>query len=343
VTNFVKLLVDSLGLLPFTEKRLSMTVANNFELVATPSQRSDRSDASQGFVAVPLHHLFLMLCTIPPGGEDDASFSEFFLSTFDPFFAGKSASGRGELANELLSLIPNGTLSGAAPWILAAKNCAILSEARTARPESTTTGTMDRSPGPEYRRVASLLERGLQSHLGLPATQWLALIDSLLRQVKEFAGDAGCAIVIIEPLARVLLDRWSASHTEITSLTLVATRSVFEAAKAPRDRQAVDAARRRLWGVPLGVSKNAQFDPYGNLYKLGNAVSRHTYDSFGVETSDSESAQAITAICGFMTRLLSQLGITALTMLQDGFRVWIKDEGAHLHMGDEPSLGITVS
>ena len=119
--NYMDVLVRNLGLLPFTEKKLSMSLANTFEPASTPS-RIDRADKSNGTVQTPLYHLFSILCSKPPGLADDEDLAECFLAVFDPFFQGKSSRARVELSREMLRLLPRDALSPYGPWVLAAQN-----------------------------------------------------------------------------------------------------------------------------------------------------------------------------------------------------------------------------
>lgn len=341
VRNFVHTLFHSLGMLPFTERRLSLTVGNIFELVATPSHRSDRAKHGQGIVRTPLHHLFSMLSSLPPGGLDDEAFAEFFVSTFDPFLAGKTDRARKDLGSELMSLLPRDTLCPYAPWMFASQTLLYALNPT----ENTASGSSEDGEGigPQYRETVSLLERGITSHPGLPSRHWYALLNALVCRVKAEAGDAGCALLIVEPLAKSLLESTCIADFEPKAISLEATRALFDIAKMPRDRQALDAARRRLWGATPTTSKSGSFDPYENLYVLGNHALSLLYNKLDTSNLEGATSQILDAISSFIGKSVPKGGVRVLAMMEDGLGTWLRDEGAQLQLRDRFLLSQCVS
>lgn len=339
VRNFIKVLVGGLGLLPFTEKQLSMTVSNTFEPVATPSHRPDRSEKPRGVVRNPLQHLFTMLSSVPQGGSDNEAFSEFFQTAFEPFFVGKSDKVRLELTRELLRLLPQNTPSPFALWNLGAQ--AVQLSLSTSVPENSSTN--ERLLGPEFREIVSFLGRGLTSHPHLPAKSWLTLFNAFSLRVTTEFGDAGRAIVVIEPLAKVLVDELGPNSNQVSSRTLAAARAVFSAAKLPRDRQALDAAKRRVWGVPAVVSKGGPLDPFDSLYKLGNLTLSCCYDRLAEADSTTTTAPFIESVGTFLVESFATTGFGTLSKLQDGLSLWFTDDKAQLKLGDDIALCNSVS
>ncbi|KAL6863155.1 hypothetical protein ACO1O0_003399 [Amphichorda felina] len=334
VRNFIQLLVDGLGLLPFTEKRLSMTVSNTFEPVATPSHRPDRSDKPRGVVRTPLQHLFMMLSSVPEGGSDNEAFSDFFQSAFEPFFVRKNEKFRLELRRELLCLVPQNSLSPFALWDLGAQAVQLSLSAS----EPQTSSTSQKLLGPEFREIASFLERGLTSHPNLPSKSWLALFEAFSQRVTVEFGDAGRAIVVIEPLAKVLLDELRPNSTPPSSRTLDAARAVFSVAKFPRDRLALDVATRRLWGTPASVAKGGPSDPFDNLYKLGNLTLSRCYDRLNELEPATTIAPFIESVGTFLAQAYASTGFKTLFKLQDGLSLWFQDEKAQLKLKNDTPL-----
>src|SRR5690606_27942167 len=112
------------------------------------------------------------------------------------------------------------------------------------------------------------LERGIRSTPNLPPEHWESFFSTVHGQVREETGDAGAAIVLIEPLAKVLIEQSAAqecSSAPLGRVTIVT--ELVSVATQPRDRQAVDAARKRLWGTVFAGSRSSSFDPFDNLYK----------------------------------------------------------------------------
>lgn len=333
IQNFIGILVSSLGLLPFTEKKLSISVNKTFEPASTPSR--DQS------VRAPVYHLFSMLSCIPPGGADDEVLAEFIGSVFEPFFEDKPVKHRLELAREMLRLIPKNTLSSYGPWILAAQSLRLPLE-QTQALSSANPPSSDRLLGQDYREMVSLLERGLVSHPNLPSDQWFSLFDLLSEHVVRECGDAGRALGIVEPVAKIVLDNFFSTTTTPTPTALGLTSTLFQIAKLPRDRQAVEVARRRLWGAPPTASRASSFDPFDNLYKLGSLAMIYLYENMQ-ELNDSASMTSfIDSIVAFSAMSFPQVGVKSLLKLVDGISPWIQDDKAQLKLGDESSVSITV-
>ncbi|KAL7945102.1 Rap1-interacting factor 1 N terminal domain-containing protein [Trichoderma barbatum] len=323
IKNFIDILVKALGILPFTEKKLAMTVANTFESIATPSHNQSRS-SSPGTVRTPLNHLFSMLSSVPSGGADDEALADFFLCVFEPFFHGKGTKARQELVHELLQLLPRESPSPYGPWLLAAQNLSLSLDNNDST--STLTGS-SKMLGPKYRDIASLLERGLVGYPQLPLDRWFSLFERLSESVVQQLGDAGRALVVIEPLAKALLNCVENGSTKTPSATsLKAIRVLFDIAKLPRDRTALNTARQRLWGNSLAVARAGSLDPFDNLNKLGNQALEVFYSKFPVFDSKSEITPLIESIGDFLMRCFSQLGVKAFTNFQMGLCLWIEDD-----------------
>ncbi|KAM0515508.1 hypothetical protein ACHAPE_006034 [Trichoderma viride] len=296
VQNFIEVLVKAQGMLPFTEKKLAMTIGNTFEPIATPSQNQGRP-SSQGTVRTPLQHLYCLLASVPQGGADDEVLSDFFLSVFEPFFLGKAIKARLELSNELLQLLPRASSSPYGPWVLAAQNFSLSLEDSEATSSLIGGGKM---LGPKYRDITSLLERGLFGHPRLPLDKWFTLFERLSENVVQQLGDAGRALAVIEPLAKVLLDCLDSSVEKPSATSLKAVRSLFDAARLPRDQTALNTARQRLWGASVAAARVGSSDPFDNLYKLGNQALETFYGKSSIFDSDNDIVPFFESIKGFL-------------------------------------------
>ncbi|RGP79850.1 telomere length regulator rif1 [Fusarium longipes] len=328
VQHYVEVLVRSLGLLCFTEKKLSMSLTNTFEPASTPSIRLDRTDKSSGTVQTPLLHLFSMLSSKPPGVADDDNLAECFLSVFEPFFHDKTTRARVELSREMLRLLPRDALSPYGPWILAAQNIRSLLDQNTSVSSGYQPPSSDRLLGPEYREIVSLLERGLLSHPSLPEDRWFSLFDLLSNHIVQECGDAGRALGLVEPLAKIVTDNFFAGSQRSNGTALSVAIALFTAAKLPRDRQAVEAARRRLWGAPPTAPRSSSFDPFQYLYQLQSQSLTFLYEN-EIEDIDEKMVAYFEAINIFIVAGFSQNGIKTLPKLQTGLSPWIQDEKAH--------------
>ncbi|KAF4343358.1 Telomere length regulator rif1 [Fusarium beomiforme] len=334
VRNYVDVLVRNLGLLPFTEKKLSMSLANTFEPASTPS-RLDRTDKLHGTVQTPLYHLFSILCSKPPGLADDEDLAECFLAIFDPFFQGKSSKARVELSREMLRLLPRDSISPYGPWVLAAQNIRTLLD-QSLSPVNSLPPSSERLLGPEYREIVSLLERGLVSHPTLPEQQWFSLFNLLSDHIVQECGDAGRALGLIEPVAKIVTDNFFEDSERSTQMALAVAIALFKIAKLPRDRQAVEAARRRLWGAPPTSSRSSSFDPFQYLYQLQGQSMKFFYEK-EAKCSDGKMMAYFESVNNFLVGSFSHNGIKSLPKLQAGLVPWIQDEKAHkLLRSDSP-------
>lgn len=342
VKHFIQLMVDKIGILPFTEKKLYTGVANTFEAVIAPLQRLDKNEKLHGTVRMPLHHLFSMLCSVPPGCTDDEALGNFFQSVFEPFFKARAnGKGRGDLARELVQLLPRTSPTPFGPWLLAAEYMKLSLDSSPTGSAPRASGS-EKLLGPIYRELVSLLERGLTCHPSLPVTHWKSLFDFVSTNVLQEFGDAGRALVVIEPLAKVVLDI-STNSAAPSSMTIQAVTMLLDSAKLPRDRQALESARLKLWGVPPAVGKAGSSDPFDNLYRLCNHMMELFYDKYTDIEGHGEVDAFVGAVEKFLDRCLSQAGIKTISKMQPGLCSWVQDEKTQLRMSDKSSIYRTVS
>lgn len=310
---FVEIMINALGLLPLTEK---------------PGK-------NQAFTKAPLYSLFSTLSSLPPGVPDDKDFADFYASVFAPFFNNlKSDKAKMDLAQDLLSAIPIEAPRPYGPWLLVANKIASWLEPGHSSHNSNISGS-ETPIGHEYRDVVKVLERGIRSTPSLPWDHWESLFDLLVERVRDEVGDAGVAIVAIEPLAKILPDQFALVGAANTSAnSLICAIELVSAARQPHDRQAVDAARRRLWGTALAGSRSASFDTFDNLYKAASEALAYMYN----QPSPAESevaARLLQEIGQFFERCNRQLFMRTLAALQDGILPWICD--CNRAIGNQPS------
>jgi hypothetical protein len=316
---YVEAMINPLGLLPFTEK----------------------TGKHQPLTKAPLSVLFSILSSLPPGIPDDKDFADFFASVFAPFFASKGPKAKMDLAQELMSTVPMEISRPYGMWLLVAENISAWLEPDQHSHRSTST-TGETPIGHDYRDIVKVLERGIKSTPNLPSKHWESLFYATFERVREETGDAGVAIAILEPLAKILSDMFSTTGAVESSATCVKyVTELVSVATQPRDRQAVDAARKRLWGTSLAGSRSASFDTFDNLYKTINEVLKYLYAPS--DSIDSDSAvQLFKEIGGFFDRCNRQLFLRAMVSLQDGLLAWFRDE-KRLIGGQTPSVLAAVS
>ncbi|KAK3987052.1 putative telomere length regulator protein rif1 [Cladorrhinum sp. PSN332] len=315
---YLQTMTNALGLLPFTDK----------------PKRNPKS---------PLFSLFSTLSSLPPGVPDDQDFADFLSDVFAPFFASKGEKAKMELAQELLATIPLETPRPFGTWLLVANKISTWLEPGHNSHQSSGSGS-DAPIGHDYRDIVKVLERGIKSTPNLPWKPWESLFYALFERVREETGDAGVAILVIEPLSKVLVDQLALPGVE-RSLMPNGIRCVTElisVATQPRDKHAVDAARRRLWGTALAGSRSSSFDTFEMLYKAVNEALQSQYNEFDPANTDA-IVHLLKEVAGFFERCNRQLFLRSLVALQDGVLPWIQDSNRLLGSQSTAVLAATKS
>ncbi|TVY68796.1 Telomere length regulator protein rif1 [Lachnellula suecica] len=325
--NTVLIAIRGLGVLPFTERLLCIGT-DTFLPVATPSHRPGKL---KGIVRSPLHHLLVLMTSVSPGLELDNHFYQILRAVLTPFFeARKSSKARIELAKDLLQCLPSeSTSSCRIAWRVLADFATTATDTR-----EDITGSNDQPLGVDYRSVVKILETGISLSPRDPLAGWNVLFEALVASATLDAGDAGRAIVVIEPLAKYLMPENATSAEKSYSESLFYTRLLLIRATFPKDRQALEAARKRLWGTGNSSSKLSSFDPYVQMYKLLNQTLRSMYTSFSKRRLPDFTG-VLSAIRMLLGRCPDELVLGILGKVQEGVACWILDPETHLTGGTE--------
>ncbi|TID06814.1 Telomere length regulator protein rif1 [Colletotrichum higginsianum] len=341
--ELITVTVEALGLLPFTGKMISLGRLHTFTPVSTPSHKPVKN---AGDARTPFQHLAGLVSRLPPGIPDNEEFVDFFRSTFVPFFAPKSAQSRFELAQEMLSVMPIWSSPVAhspyAPWVIAAE-CLASTFRPSQNSAQTSSSTSEPSLGHEYRTVVRLLERGWKEAPNLPWHYWHSLFSVLSNRACEETGEAGRALGVIEPLAKVIRESLPADRASpIFANTVLVAAELLSVANHPLDRQAVEAARRRLWGTAVTGPRSSSYDPFDNLYKLTNELLERFYEA-GERGGLNESATPLLNECsGFLSRCNPELAPKTVTNLESGLAIWIRDSQGILKARQSPAVSEAV-
>ncbi|KAI1497657.1 Rap1-interacting factor 1 N terminal-domain-containing protein [Biscogniauxia marginata] len=320
--KYLVTMVDSLGLLPFTEKLLSMNKQNAFIPIATPSRRPGKG---QGLIRAPLHHLFAILSALPPTIPDSEGLSNLIKTVFSPFALARSPRAGRDLAQELIQTLPADGPCPFGSWVFIS---GVLSSSLESSQSSHLTPDSGSEPsiGHEYREIIKHLERGIKYTPNLPWDEWSSLFQLLVSRATEETGEAGCAIGVVEPLSKMVFESLSVDARLDTSLnTLKCGIELISAARQPRDRQALDAARRRLWGTSVAGSRSASFDPFDYLYRLTNRLLETAYEHMGDLNHGEVVVLVLKEVLNFLTRSSQVLVYKSLVQLQQGLGLWVQD------------------
>ncbi|RDL40873.1 uncharacterized protein BP5553_00852 [Venustampulla echinocandica] len=339
--SFERLLIptiEGLGILPFTERMLCVGTQDTFIPVATPSHRPEKL---KGEVRSPLYHLFSLLTTISPGLEYDGRFLHMVHSIFLPFFElGKSSmTSRIDLAKDLLHLIPQQTTQPCKlMWRVLAN---FTTTATDTRDDDKSNRNIDQPLGVKYRGIVKVLEVGVNLSPQEPLPGWETLLEASIVSASIDAGDAGRAIVVIEPLAKCLMQRESTvfakCHTDGPSYYhLLITKATY-----PKHRQALDAARKRLWGTGDFGPNASTFDPYSQLYKY---IQKSLANAYALYTSAvlNDSADILAVTTALLARCPIELRLGMLMAVQEGISLWVLDSKALLKEGNHLSKEISA-
>jgi hypothetical protein len=321
--------IKGLGLLPFTEKLLSIGSEDEFVVIATPSHQPRKA---RGEPKCPLHHLFVLLTQVSPDLEYDRKFSQMLHRILSPFFdARPSKRGKLDLVQDLLGLLPPESNKPCRMiWSILADFTTFATDTRD---ESTNgaNGTSGQPLGAEYRATLKILEFGFDLSPTEPLAGWKILFEALVASATIDAGDGGRALAVIEPLGRVLQTKLLKIDGQPNCFGSIYFRTLLSKATYPKDRQALDAARRRLWGT--AVAKTSSFDPYNHLYEYTRESLQKAYKSFcnGLVLEYSDMISATTSL---LAHCPASLLINALVKLQSGIGNWIKDESSRIVGGN---------
>ncbi|CAK7268421.1 hypothetical protein SEPCBS119000_003055 [Sporothrix epigloea] len=292
--EFLLLMVDSLGCLAFTEKQLARDNEHTFTPVATPSDRAGKGTVTR----TPLRHLIAILWSLPPGVHDGEEYADFVEAVLAPFFSPRSSDGQRALAMEIIQMTPSDTVCPYGLWKIAGSRIASSMQIRMSSGDRAVGGSGSKSG---EANCADLTSVGNHYHYHRVSLSPSAGTSSAMPAGHEFR--------------------------EIAALELIAL------ASHPRDRQATEAAKRRLWGSSIAASGPlTPLDTFDFLYRLMSSTLRQsyvTYDSHNSESVDFTS-RLLREVAGYISRFHEELSIKALAAFQDGLADWVCDGDSKL-------------
>ncbi|KAM3083996.1 hypothetical protein ACMFMG_001896 [Clarireedia jacksonii] len=322
--------IASFGVIPFTERQLSMGQKDQFLVVNTPSQRSGKAP---GRIESPLHHILLLLATTSPGAQYGPRYAQMVESILTPFFdARRLSKGKMDLVKDLLELLPTaGNIESCGPiWSLLAR---FATQAIKMRDETVTKNTIDmeRPVGGEYRNIVKILEIGLALSPNEPLEGWATLFNALVTSASADTGDGGRALAVIEPVAKALVSKWLPNDRP-APCNMFYCELLLGEARYPKDRQALDVARTRLWGTSTAGPKIVAFDPYVHLYDYTYRCLEACYANLSV-MNESQASSLLETLEALLKRCPKQLCIDSLVHVQNGLAFWVCDQEARMQHG----------
>jgi hypothetical protein len=326
--------IHGLGILPFTQKTLSIK-HDNFIAVVTPSQQPTKLRL---VTKSPLYHLIALLTTPSTLLSFDVRFMQMASSILAPFFENKaSKQAQMDFVKELIVLLPTDpTPPIKSLWQVLADFAVKATDLR----EKTISKTPSDVPlGNNYRRMVNALEIGVLISHQRPLPRWRVLFDALVVSAGLDAGESGKAIAVLEPLAKTLRAKAPASDSGCGSLYLTL---LLGKISYPKDRQALEAAERKLWGSKQPSAKGATYDPYSEVYIYTQSCLESTYRTFA-KAHLNDYADMISAIGGLFQRCPPPLVYAVLANLQSSIALWIADHESKLSGGNPLGLAVCSS
>lgn len=333
--NMTTTFIKELGFLPFTDKLLSVGQQDTFIVVATPSQRASKLEED---IRSPLHHLTALIAQGTPGVSSESELLTMSDAVFRPFFDDqRSKWARIELARNLSQILPEcyrSSISARVPWQCFAK---IVHEAM-AHGGANSSSSNEQPLGAEYRNIVEILEVGATIGYSNYSQAWEDLFLTACKQATLDAGDTGRAISIIEPLAKGLA---SLVETSSVLLNLNYLIQLIDNAAYPRERQALHAAQRRLWGTAV-TTRRSSFDPFNFLYSFISTSLSRSYDQLSVDHLDT-CGDACSSVSELIRRCSNEHLAEALMRIQGGLSAWIRDGSLKLGSRTVSMLSVNVS
>lgn len=182
------------------------------------------------------------------------------------------------------------------------------------------------SLGQSLRHAMDILSAGLEirSQAG-PGVSIQQFYDAVYVLAKDSAGDGGIVIAALEPTCKALSNAGPALSL---ARRLHLTVHILSKAVWPRNRQAIENARKALWGVGLAPHKANLFDPFDHVYSsiVDALTSIYAHFDNGDTVDLGMGRQLMPAVVSFLESAPVSLLLTGLRRTQEGFAVWVHDE-----------------
>lgn len=334
--------MDCLGPIPFTEKRLLQSSQDSFEAAETPSSRSARHNGVLRSPVVCLVDFLRSSVEAEPQAVD--AYRNIATDLLQASIA-IASSRRSQLKalREWMHLVspddPSSLRSNIVIWQSIAE-CASTSLSSGSLPDNAAN-----SPslvGHEYRDVVKVLEAGVKLGSEEIASAWESLHQRLHHIVKHEIGGGATVLAVTEPLAGVVqLEKLDHDNS---GLLLSCATSIVEHVSWPENRQAVEHARKHLWGPGPISHKSLSFDPFDHLYTLVDHFLNGAYTNFA-SISPNATRRFIAAVASLVSSCPLSLKAILLKRIEKALAVWIEDASGLLSpsgIGSEQELYLTV-
>lgn len=341
IDQFEQLILEAvakIGPIPFTEKRLIQSSQDSFEAAETPSTRSIQS---QGPLSSPVSSLLNLLVSSVADPQVSAKFT-CTVSKLIQLALHSATSRRTHLAvlrDLVYPMSSEGVPSKAkvSLWQLVAKAAEMVLITPKAKENL---GDSPQSVGHEYRDVSKILEVAIRQNYTESITVWKDLGANLADNLARDIGNEAITMILIEPLAAAVQQ---SNISECYDFFLASALFLLKLTRWPQSRQALERARKMLWGLGSVPRKQASLDPFDHLYSMTNATLINSYSRLQ-STSSALMVDFLSAVELFISSCPLSQKCMLLKQLQPGLTVWIEDaEGLLKISGSTGDLRKAVS
>lgn len=327
--------VAKIGFRPFSEKRLLRSSGNCFEATETPTSRTGRP---RGSLNAPIAYILDAIVNTLQISEPPSTYPEAIRTLLS--IALRGVAGRRThltLLRELTSQL-SCERSTNAKCRLVCWEC-IAQETVRALSLPQTMLHVDGSPqhlGNDYREAVRLLEVAVQEiPVGL-YSKWEILSDAVIDRVRVETCPEGIPLIYTEPLAKVMHEQLPKTSSDDF---LRCTTCLLGHTPWPESRQALERARKLLWGSVSAPREPIPLDPFDHLYFLLERFLLATYSDFGTFSIDAVVA-FLTGIQFFLFRCPLSLRAVCLKRMQRGLVGWIEGGNVILPAGTDQGLSV---
>lgn len=328
-TTLVKIAVEKLGTIPFTEKRLMSTARDSFEAAETPSSRLSRHC---GTLSSPVYHLVCMLIS-----------AQVDVTALDPYRAAvsdllqialrtvTSRRSRLKILRDFAYLTTSDTLPApASKMILWELIIELVTQSVAATRAEDSTGDTPHYAGHDYREAVRIMEIGLQ-HTSVEMIQdWSITLGKINTLVIAECGVSGSTLSVVEPIAEILSQKIARDSSHGCIQYVAITMGI---ASWPESQADWDRAQKALWGTAVTTAKSTFLSPFSALYSLTETVLLSTYQ-FHQSTTSTDIVDLFRALTVWISLCpLSLVGIM-IKRIQRGVGVWIADAAGFLNKSD---------
>ncbi|MCJ1462990.1 hypothetical protein MMC07_001594 [Pseudocyphellaria aurata] len=328
IDHFEQLILEAvarIGPIPFTEKRLIQSSQDLFEVAETPSTRSLRS---QGPLSSPISSLLNLLVS----SVADSQISDQFASTVSKLIqlALRSATSRRTHLAVLRELVSSTSFEGLSSkaklslWQLVAQAAGTVLNSPKANEKI---GDSPQDVGHEYRDVSKILEVAIRHGFTDGVRTWIDLGTDLAHNLAKEIGNEAITTILIEPVAATI---HQSKGLDFYEFYLASALFLLKLATWPHSRQALERARKMLWGLGSIPQKQANLDPFDHLYSMTNTMLINSYSRLQ-STSSRTMVDFLSTVSLLISSCPLSLKSNILKQLQPGLAIWIEDAEGRLN------------